>query len=127
MAGREASIEALTWCSQPCDGSVQSVRVISDGIKPLVPLARLERARLATNDFESFASTIPPQGHGIGAGGLAVLERVGKHRLPLTKRARDQLVEPGMQGIISREDLRSADRIRPPAIIGDKTARFTHQ
>ncbi len=28
----------------------------------MVPLARLERARLATNDFESFASTIPPQG-----------------------------------------------------------------
>lgn len=30
----------------------------------LVPLARLERARLATIDFESIASTIPPQGHG---------------------------------------------------------------
>lgn len=29
----------------------------------VVPLARLERARLSTNDFESFASTIPPQGH----------------------------------------------------------------
>ena len=33
----------------------------------LVPLARLERARLATNDFESFASTIPPQGHSCAA------------------------------------------------------------
>ena len=29
----------------------------------MVPLARLERARISTNDFESFASTIPPQGH----------------------------------------------------------------
>ena len=38
----------------------------------MVPLARLERARLSTNDFESFASTIPPQGHGPVAGALAV-------------------------------------------------------
>ena len=29
----------------------------------MVPLARLERARLSTTDFESVASTIPPQGH----------------------------------------------------------------
>ena len=29
----------------------------------MVPLARLERARLSTIDFESIASTIPPQGH----------------------------------------------------------------
>jgi hypothetical protein len=33
-----------------------------DPCASVVPLARLERARLATNDFESFASTIPPQG-----------------------------------------------------------------
>lgn len=32
------------------------------GQSRMVPLARLERARLATIDFESIASTIPPQG-----------------------------------------------------------------
>ena len=29
----------------------------------LVPLARLELARISPTDFESVASTIPPQGH----------------------------------------------------------------
>ena len=43
----------------------------------MVPLARLERARLATTDFESVASTIPPQGH-CDAGGLAALAALFK-------------------------------------------------
>lgn|GEM_PF-2438586 len=47
--------------------------------KPLVPLARLERARLAAIDFESIASTIPPQGHTqAGRGPLAGARRLIK-------------------------------------------------
>ena len=51
----------------------------------MVPLARLERARLSTIDFESIASTIPPQGppqpvrrlSGSAAGCLLVREAGG--------------------------------------------------
>ena len=33
----------------------------------MVPPAGLEPARLAAEDFESSASTIPPEGHGLGS------------------------------------------------------------
>ncbi|GEM_PF-2769789 len=36
-------------------------------VRKLVPPARLELARLAAEDFESSASTIPPEGHGLGS------------------------------------------------------------
>lgn len=41
----------------------------------VVPLAGLEPARLAATDFESAASTIPPQGHWSGISGLDVEDR----------------------------------------------------
>ena len=40
---------------------------IPKNIGKMVPPAGLEPARLATEDFESSASTIPPEGHGVGS------------------------------------------------------------
>ena len=48
---------------------------ISGAKKEMVPLAGLEPARLAATDFESAASTIPPQGHWSGISGLDVEDR----------------------------------------------------
>src|SRR5690606_33316656 len=93
----------------------------------VVPLARLERARLSTNDFESFASTIPPQ----GPARVARLSRArprhqGAASGPL-ERAGEKLVEPRMGRIVAGQDLLVADRLRHPAEVGDEAPSLAHQ
>jgi len=94
----------------------------------VAPLARLELAHLSITDFESVASTIPPQGHSCALGPRQRPTRMlqalgaGTRIAPATS-----LCSLECSASLPASTVSSRDRLRTAAIVRDEPARLAHQ
>src|SRR5690606_9139386 len=84
--------------------------------------------RLSTIDFESIASTIPPQGQILRPASCRLAASVERFKQASALYCLShQLVQPRMKRIIASNDLRVANRQRTTTIVGHKPTGLTHK